>query len=124
MAHVAGVGLHLRLVGSLHDLALRARELGLPFFQFFVVHKQDGRLISPTQQDLQAFLGLRHHFNAVYVHGSYWINLSGLHTIGHYALRRELRMAQALEATHMVLHAGSAKGAAHRGEGIDARPGH
>ena len=121
MKNTRDISLHLRLVGSLRDIAERAIALQLPFFQCFLVIKSSGNIIRPTTEDVQDFIALRRqHFGALYVHGSYWINLAGIVHNGHHALERELRMAKRLEFTHMILHPGSAKGALHKDQGIDA----
>jgi deoxyribonuclease-4 len=115
------IGLHLRLKNSLTELALHATELSLSFFQCFLVLQDTKRLIEPTQDDCAAFLVMRRkHFQELYVHGSYWINLAGLENNGYRALLRELTLARALEFTHLILHPGSAKGAQEKSQGIDA----
>lgn len=115
------IGLHIRYPGSLTALAEKALAMHIPFFQCFLVSKQTGFLVQPTPDDVATFLRLRReHFKELYVHGSYWINLAGIAYTGHHALYRELTMAQQLEFTHMVLHPGSAKGAATKAEGIEA----
>jgi deoxyribonuclease-4 len=71
--------------------------------------------------DVNLFLrNYRPAFNRLYVHGSYWINLANISRTKHHILTKELYWAKKLAFTHMILHPGSAKGAAHRQEGIDA----
>ena len=115
------IGLHLRFAGSLTQLIEKALRLELPFFQCFFVDKTTGYLMQPAPQDLEDFLRLRReHFQDLYVHGSYWVNLAGVYYTGHRALYRELALAKKLEFNNMVLHPGSAKGGENKGEGIDA----
>lgn len=116
-----GIGLHIRITGSLTDLITKALRLQIPFFQCFFVNQSNGFLIQPEAADQAEFLRIRReHFKNLYVHGSYWINLAGINYSGHRVLYRELEMAQKLEFTHMIVHPGSAKGAHDRLEGIDA----
>jgi deoxyribonuclease-4 len=105
----------------LQDVIDKALALEVSFFQCFFVLKSTGRLLTITEAERQAFLTLRRtYFNHLYVHGSYWINLSGLVKISHRALFRELELAKSLEFTHLVLHAGSAKGGKSKSDGIAA----
>ena len=114
------IGLHIRLQHSLLDVAQKARNLGLRFFQCFLVTYPNNRLIRPTPQEIESFVRLRQdHFDNIYVHGSYWINLASPGNNGYTAFKRELRLAKKLACTHMILHPGSAKGAKDKSEGID-----
>ncbi len=113
------IGLHLRFDGSLLALARKAQLLQLPFFQCFLMNSDGDHLLQPSEQEVREFLQLRQYFEAVYVHGSYWINLAGkTHGGGLRALQRELRLAKQLEFSHMVLHPGYAKGFATKQQGI------
>jgi|SRR5579863_289360 len=115
------LGLHIRLHGSLMDVACRAVALRLPFFQSFFVDIVTNKMIQPTRQEADAFAHFaRAHFSQLYVHGSYWINLASLRHTGYAVFKKELTLAQRLAFTHMVLHPGTAKGATAKLEGIDA----
>ncbi|MCX5922478.1 MAG: deoxyribonuclease IV [Candidatus Dependentiae bacterium] len=115
------IGLHLRLINSLTEVAEKALAMQLPLFQSFLVQQGSGALIHIEQEDIKKYLKIRQEkFKDLYVHGSYWINLAGVKYTKHYALDRELALAKKLEFTHLVLHPGSAKGAKTRREGIDA----
>lgn len=114
------VGLHIRLTHTLTDLAQKAARLGVKHFQSFFVFQSTGFMIKPTHADINSFLTLRRkHFDKVYLHGSYWINLAGIKNQGLHALQQELALAKKLEFTHIILHPGSAKGAVNRQAGID-----
>jgi len=118
---VREIGLHIRLTDSLQAMMEKARRLNLPFFQSFFISKTTGKLIMPTDEDVHYFLDeRRRHFKNLYVHGSYWINLAGINNFNQRELHRELFIARKLEFTHIILHPGSAKGAEHKSEGIDA----
>ena len=115
------IGIHLRLEGSFVELAERAKRLGVRIFQCFFLLQEMAKLASPSQEEIDRFVRLRsEHFDELYLHGSYWINLAGIHNQGHRALDRELALAKKLAFTHIVLHPGSAKGADDKREGIDA----
>ncbi len=114
------VGLHIRLTRTLTEIAQKAARLGVKHFQSFFVFQATGTMIKPTNDDIQSFLALRReHFNNVYLHGSYWINLAGIKNQGHHVLQQELALAKKLEFTHIILHPGSAKGVHKREDGID-----
>lgn len=115
------IGLHVRLNDSIVAMAQQAIRMELPFFQCFFLSLTTNKLIQPSGQEIREFLTLRReHFDALYLHGSYWINLASLENNGYHILRRELALAKRLEFTHLVLHPGSAKGAREKNEGIDA----
>ena len=115
------IGLHMRLSHTLLATAERAHHLGLRFFQCFFVTQSTGRVIKPSDEDVAAFVRFRkEHFDELILHGSYWINLAGIHHNTHRAFEREAALAKRLAFTHMVLHCGSAKGALERRDGIDA----
>lgn len=115
------VGVHIRMRTSLRELQSRADSLDLPFFQCFFVPQETGKLIRITRYDTYEFLKWRRaYFGNLFCHVSYWVNLSSLNANGFTQLLREVSFAQRLEFTHFVLHAGTAKGATAKIEGIDA----
>ena len=114
------IGLHLRIVSDLVDVARQALELGLRSFQCFLIHQKTRKHIELTSKQVQEFLALRNQFDNLYVHGAYWINLCAQRCNGSkYILSKELAMAKRLEFTHYILHPGSAKGWSDRMYGID-----
>ena len=116
-----GIGLHVRLTGTLVDLIQKAIRLQLPFFQCFFLEQATGRAPKPTQYEIATFLALRReHFTKMYLHASYWINLASVHRTSHRALRHEFEWAKRLEFTDIIFHPGSAKGAKARRSGIEA----
>src|SRR5438046_674760 len=115
------IGTHIRMRASLQELLQRADSLDLPFFQCFFVPQESGKLIKMTTQDIYQFLKIRRAcFDDLFCHVSYWVNLSSLGNNGFAQLRREIIFAKRLEFTHFVLHAGTAKGAPNKFQGIDA----
>jgi len=114
------VGTHIRMRYSLQELVERALSLHVPFFQCFFVPQETGKLLEFSDAEIREFLKARAHFDQLYCHISYWVNLSSLGKNGYPQLRQEIMLAQQLEFTHVVLHAGSAKGAVNKQEGIDA----
>lgn len=115
------VGVHIRMRSSLRELLQRVDSLELPFFQCFFVPQESGKLIPVIQEDVYEFLKIRRaRFNDLFCHVSYWVNLSSLGNNGFAQLRREITFAKRLEFTHFVLHAGTAKGALDRTQGIEA----
>lgn len=115
------IGTHIRMRSSLEELLQRADFLDLPFFQCFFVPQESGKLIKVTTQDIYQFMKIRRaRFDDLFCHVSYWVNLSSLGNNGFAQLRREIIFAKRLEFTHFVLHAGTAKGALNKLQGIDA----
>lgn len=113
------IGLHLRLETTFTQLIEKAVRLELPLFQCFLLLQETGKLLPLSDEDVNSYLAIRRqHFKDLYVHGSFRINLAGINDADHFALRRELAMAQRLEFTHMVLHAGSATGLPSKQEGV------
>ncbi|MCK5633250.1 deoxyribonuclease IV, partial [bacterium] len=83
--------------------------------------KTAGRLLSFKKDDIAAFLELRKkHFGDLFLHASYWVNLAGVKQKKHPLLEKEIAFAKQLGFTHVVMHAGSAKGARNKKESIDA----
>jgi deoxyribonuclease IV len=121
MNGIERIGLHLRLDSTLQAVAIKAVEMQLPFFQCFFVSLETNKFISLTKQEIDNFRAFKdQHFKYLYLHGSYWINLSSIEHNGIDVFKKELKLAQKLNFTHMVLHAGSAKGAHDKMAGIDA----
>jgi deoxyribonuclease-4 len=117
---VKKVGLHIRLDSSILDAADKASRLHTPFFQCFFVSPKTGQAINFTEYEIKTFTRLyRNAFESIYLHGSYWINLAGLHNDGLRAFKRELMLAKKFGFTHMVLHAGSSRGAKDKIESIE-----
>lgn len=115
------VGIHIRISNSIIDLAQKAFDLQVPFFQCFFLETMQARIIEPNREEIKEFLvKYRPHFTNLFLHGSYWINLAGTKNTGHAALHRELKLAQRLEFTHLILHPGSAAQSKNKQEGIDA----
>jgi len=118
---VRQIAIHLRVTESLKEVVNKAIRLGMPFFQCFMIDQKTGRLLDLSTEQIQEFLQLRRaHFKDLFVHASYWMNLSSITQTRHYAMERELVLARKLEFTHVIFHPGSAKGAQTREEGIDA----
>lgn len=102
------VGLHVRAEQHLHEAIEKITALQLPIAQFFV-RTMDGAYLIPTAADLQAMHALRAtSLTHLVIHGSYRINLASPSITHHPAFEREWYIAQKLECTHFLLHAGSA----------------
>src|SRR5579872_3584232 len=114
------IGLHLRLNHSLRNAAQRAIALQLPIFQCFFIEQHSRELITVDNQLVQEFNRLRdEHFDMVFVHASYFINLASLKYDAVRLFKRELHLAKRLSCSHIILHPGSAVGAQDKAEGID-----
>ena len=115
------VGLHLHIDDTLVSVAQKAIRLDLKFFQCFLALRSEGKLIPFTQEDIEQFIVLRKkHFTNLYLHSSYWVNLSDPRRTHHPLLEEEFELAKKLQFTHVVFHAGSAKGARKKEDAISA----
>lgn len=101
------VGLHLRLGRCFKDLFQSAQDLDLPFFQCFLL-KNDGKYINFNKKLQTIFNANRFKFKALYLHGSYYINLAM--PSGYRIALHELRWAKKLGFTHFILHPGAQVG--------------
>jgi len=87
----------------------------------FFVPQETGKLISASDQEIDTFVKkYRPRYGKLYCHASYWVNLSSLKSNGFLQLRREIAFARRLEFTHIIIHAGTAKGGVEKSEGIDS----
>jgi len=115
------IGLHLQVESTLVNLISKALKLKVDFFQYFLTLRTAGRVIPLDSNDIKEFVTLRrNYFNDLYLHISYWVNLSAIEYNPHHLLKKELELAKRLELTHVIFHPGSAKGVLSRSEGIDA----
>jgi deoxyribonuclease IV len=115
------IGLHLRIVDTIVNLAQEAESLELKSFQCFLINQVTKKHIVVDQAIIQQFLSMRNRFGDIFVHGAYWINLCASQSYGaQYILFKELELARALECNYYILHPGSAVGWKNRMEGIDA----
>lgn len=115
------IGLHIQVDSTLEELAHKALRLGVTTFQCFLALKTAGRLIPFSEKDISQFIKLRkEHFGKLYLHSSYWVNLSDTKRTEHYLLERELALAKRLEFTDIVLHSGSSKNAKNKQDAINA----
>lgn len=114
------IGLHVRITDSLLELVNRARRLQISIFQLFLMDQSTRKIFTFTQAEIAQFRELRElYFGRLYLHGSYLINLAGVHYNGIQILYKEISLAKKLGFTDVVLHPGSAHGAKEKGVGID-----
>jgi deoxyribonuclease-4 len=112
------IGLHLRLTGSLSDLLDRAAVLKQSVVQCFFIVQNINTYITFTEGELEECLEKRKQFKELYLHASYWVNLSGRKSNGWRTFKKELELARALGFTHIVIHPGSSTGCKDKQEGI------
>lgn len=116
-----GIGVHIRFDSTIMSVWEKAHRYEVPFFQCFLVYHKTGKLIKPTETEMQQFLVERKKQSGpLYVHGSYWINLAATNRGNHRSLYREVQLARRFGFTHIVVHPGSAKGAQDKMHGISA----
>jgi len=110
------IGFHLRLKNGLTQLIREAIEYEINHFQFFPIWPHTGKYIKLNGPDFQEFMTLRrkHFGEQIFLHSSYWINpSSGKKTTAQVSkglLKKESKIAKALEIKYIVLHAGTATG--------------
>lgn len=113
------IGLHLRLTTSLTDLYEKAIRFKISILQCFFIVQNINKYITFSAGDLESSLKMRKkHFKELYLHASYWVNLSGKKNSGWRTFKKELELAQKLQFTHIVIHPGSSTGCKNKEEGI------
>lgn len=113
------IGVHLRLSSTLTDLYQRAIDLKVPIVQCFFIVQGINKYITFTAGELEESLKKRKkYFKELYLHASYWVNLSGKKNSGWRTFKKELELAQKLGFTHIVIHPGSSTGCKTKKEGI------
>jgi deoxyribonuclease-4 len=87
---------------------MQARDFEIPLVQSFVTHHETGMHVNVSGSAQKKILSQKRNID-VYIHGSYKINLaSDAHApTSAYFLKKELLLAQKLEARALVLHPGS-----------------
>jgi len=100
-------GLQIRLQESLFEAVAKADRLNIKTFQI-VLMLQSKQLLNLSDEDIQTFVALRREkFDALVVHGAYWSNITNVTGRGFHSLLKEIKLAEKLEFTHFVIHAGS-----------------
>ncbi len=112
-------GLHMRLTTTVADVLKRAIEIKSSILQCFFIMQDSKKYVEYSSEKSAEIAILRKHFSALYVHGSYWINLAGKRNNGWRAFHRELALAKDFLFTHMVIHPGAATGCKTKQEGIE-----
>lgn len=112
------MGTHIRLTTTINDVIEKAIRLNLPLFQTFAVTDQ-GHVIKLEVNAVEDYLILRRkHFKNLYLHSSYWVNLSRDNQRSYKTFLKELALAQKLEFTHFILHPGAAENKAKKEAGL------
>lgn len=112
------IGIHIRLTSTINDVIKKAIRLNLPIFQTFAVTDL-GHVIKLTPADIESYLQLRrNHFKDLYLHSSYWVNLSRDNQKSYKTFLKELNLAKQLEFTHFILHPGAAEVKSKKDAGI------
>ncbi len=115
------IGLHLRLNNSLQEIMSVAQEYPLESFQCFFVASKTGKRLHIRYKDIKNFRKQRSQYaKNLYVHASYWTNLSSTKRVYHPVLEYELQVARRLGFTHIILHPGSYGKKETKRQGIEA----
>lgn len=114
------IGVHMRVYQNLFDTFVRAHELQLPIFQFFLLDQQSRKHLHLRSSERARCATQQQFFKATYVHGAYWINVCAQEAAGSlYLLRKELRWTADLQAPYYILHPGAFSSSATKEQGID-----
>lgn len=100
------IGLHIRLIDKISNVAQKAYRLGIPYFQTFLIDSSK-QFTNLTTQDKEQFLLLRPQFKTLFLHGSYWINFASPYEIADKLLEREFYLAELLQFDYFVIHPGA-----------------
>ena len=103
------IGLHIRYESSIVDVAKRAKELGVSAFQFFLGKKKDPYyFLNFTNEEIDEFNAICKTLDTnIVIHSSYYSDLASGGKYGREIFFKELELAERLNATHFVFHAGS-----------------
>jgi deoxyribonuclease-4 len=113
------IGVHLRLTDSIVDLYNKAVSLKVSIIQCFFIVQGINKYITFNAGELEQSLKIsKKKFKELYLHASYWVNLSGKRNNGWRTFKKELELAQTLGFTHIVIHPGSSTGCKTKKEGI------
>lgn len=112
------IGIHIRLTSNIQNVIEKAIRFNLPLFQTFAVTDK-GHVIKLATHEIENYLKLRRkHFKNLYLHSSYWVNLSRENLRSYKTFMKELNLAQKLEFTHFILHPGAAEAKNKKENGI------
>ena len=112
------IGIHLRLQDSLLSLYNRALALKTPILQCFFIVQNINTYVTFAPGELEECIKKRKKFKQLYLHASYWVNLSGKRNSGWRTFKKELELARTLEFTHIIIHPGASTGCSSKDEGI------
>jgi len=112
------IGTHIRLNDSLNEVIEKATRINVPIFQTFLINSR-GKRISVKPEEIKNFAQQQSNFDAIFVHASYWVNLSSKESHGMRALEKELSLALQLGLNQIIIHPGAAVGFATKEKGIE-----
>ena len=119
--YMRNIGLHLRLDSTILAILEKAQRISLSCFQCFFIDQKTGRPTKIIQKLINTFAQHRKLYTGIpFVHASYSINIADPERLRHPILEREIKMANTLGFSHMVLHSGSTRKAGSKEKGIDA----
>ncbi|HTZ17889.1 MAG TPA: deoxyribonuclease IV [Dissulfurispiraceae bacterium] len=110
------LGVHTSIAGGVHLALDRARELGCNTMQIFSHNPRQWAVADIPREIAARFIESKKAcgISPVFVHSSYLINLAAADAVilakSIELLKRELDLADALEADYVVVHTGSASG--------------
>ncbi len=110
------LGIHTSIAGGAHLSLERAKDLGCNTMQIFSHNPRQWAVFDIPVESAAAFRKLRRTYNVqpVFIHTSYLINLAagepGILNKSIELLKRELDLADILEAEYVIVHTGSASG--------------
>lgn len=100
-------GLQIRLQESLFEAVSKAERLEIKIFQI-VLMLESKEFLNLSDEEIAKFVAIRKEkFDQLVVHGAYWSNITNVTGKGFHSLLKEVALAEKLEITHFVIHAGS-----------------
>jgi len=108
-------GTHVSIAGSIEKAPQRAHEIGCECFQLFSKSPHGGKNLELTENTTSNFKKYcqKYSLKNYYIHTPYYINLASANNKIYYgsisAIKKELEIADLLEARAVVTHLGSAK---------------
>lgn len=107
------IGLHVRIDDSLQTTFEAASKFNMDAIQFFLLQHKTNKYVKCARQEMAWYQAQRALYQKIYIHSSYWVNLAHgspeSYVIAEKMLAKEMRLAERLDASGIIIHPGSHK---------------
>ncbi len=112
------LGLHIRFDAHFESVIEKAMAYNTDVLQTFFIN-QKGYYIPLTPELIAHYQRLHDSFKTLYAHSSYYINLADHRIDEHPYLKKEIKRAQYLGFTHLIMHPGAIAELASKEQALD-----